>query len=91
MSSGAGDNRHRIGANDPIPRERAHTTLTVRLILRLGKAAVVTTAAMLVLSSVIYGSANHRDDVVAVTVVELLLIGCLGGGLRLWRGRRRAV
>jgi hypothetical protein len=49
---------------------------------------VVAFAALLVLSALLYGSAAGRDDVVAINVAELLVVGAIVGGVRTWRGRR---
>jgi hypothetical protein len=72
-------------------RAVASKLLTVRLILRMCRTAVVALAAMLVLAALIYGSVAHRDDVVAVTVAEVLLVGAAVAVVRFWRARRRAV
>jgi hypothetical protein len=45
---------------------------------------------MLVLSALIYGSATNRDDVVAVTVTEVLLVGAVVALVRFWRARGSA-
>jgi hypothetical protein len=52
---------------------------------------VVALALMLVLSSLLYASAAGRDDVVAVNVAELFLVGAIVIGVRTWRARRGAV
>jgi hypothetical protein len=55
------------------------------------KGAVVAIAGMMVLSALIYGSTAGRDDVVAVTLGEVLLIGAILAGVRFLRARRRPV
>jgi hypothetical protein len=57
------------------------------IIRRLAKASIVSVAALLVLSALVYGGFNHRFDVVVVTTAELLLVGSVLVGLRSWRTR----
>ena len=57
------------------------------IIPRLARASIVSVAALLVLSALVYGGFNHRFDVVVVTTAELLLVGSVLVGLRSWRAR----
>ncbi len=71
----------------PGSRQKLAHTEAVSILVKLGKAAVVAVAFLLVLSGLSYGWVSGRSDVTAVIVGELIVVGSLLAGLRAWRTR----
>jgi hypothetical protein len=60
------------------------------IVRRLAKDLIVTVAAALVISAILYGVLNNRLDVVVVNIAELLLVGLALLGVRPWRAHNRS-
>ncbi|HEY7928188.1 MAG TPA: hypothetical protein VIG86_12335 [Candidatus Dormibacteraeota bacterium] len=60
------------------------------IVRRLAKDLIVTVAAALVISAILYGVLNNRLDVVVVNIAELLLVGLALLGVRSWRAHNRS-